>query len=72
MVGASGLAGRLGGLVERPAQLRRSLAGQLPLLRVLVGAVHADVEAGAADRLARCRQAPSSATMLVAVTGPMP
>ena len=57
VVGASGLAGRLRRLVERPAQLRRSLSGQLPQPRVLVGAVHADVEAGAADRLARRRQA---------------
>src|SRR5829696_5880818 len=56
-VGARRPARRLGRFVERPAQLRRSLPSQLAGPRAAVGAVHADIEAGAAHRLARRRQA---------------
>jgi hypothetical protein len=56
-VGARRPAGCLGRLIERPAQLRRVLPGELAGPGALVGAVHADVEPGAAHRLARGRRA---------------
>jgi hypothetical protein len=45
VVGAAGMAGRLGGLEQRPAQRRGALSGELAQLRVPVGAVHADIDA---------------------------
>src|SRR5436309_2004816 len=56
VVGAGAMAGRLGGLEECPAQRRGALAGELAQLRVAVGAVHADIDAGHPDRLARSVQ----------------
>jgi hypothetical protein len=49
VVGALGPTCRLGRLIQRPAQLRRALLGQLAGPRAPVGAMHADIEAGAAD-----------------------
>src|SRR5918997_7120723 len=47
-VRAGGAAGRLGRLVERPAQLRRALPAQLAGPGAPVGTVDADIETGAA------------------------
>jgi hypothetical protein len=52
VVGAAWAARRQGGLIERPAQLRRALAGELAGAGAAVGAVHPDVDAGQTDRLA--------------------
>src|SRR3954453_3627563 len=45
VIGAGGLAGRLGGFVERPAQRRGALAGDPAGPRASVGAVQANVQA---------------------------
>src|SRR5919109_3681829 len=55
-VGARRTSGRLRRLIKRPAQLRRALLGELAGPRAPIGAMDADVEAGASDRLARGRE----------------
>ena len=55
---------RPGGLIERPAQRGRALAGEVPGRAALVGGMHGDVHAAVADHLARGgepAESPSSA-----------
>ena len=44
VVGAGGLAGGLGGLVQCPAKLRRALLGELAQPAAAIGALDADVD----------------------------
>ena len=74
-VGAAGPTRRLGGLEERPAQRRWSLAREVAGGAALVGLVDGDVQAGVADGVARGGEAaasPSSARIVTAVSSPMP
>src|SRR5215207_5508200 len=48
-VGAARPPGGLGGLEQRPAQRRRSLAGEVPGGAALVGVMDGDVQPGVAD-----------------------
>ena len=70
MVGRAGSAGALGGLEERPAQRRWSLARQAAGRAARVGLVDGDVQPGVADGLARGvekrRASPSSARIVTA------
>src|SRR5207302_8853431 len=57
VVGARRPAGRLRGLIERPAQRGCALLGELAHAAATVGAIDADVDAGHPHRLARAVQA---------------
>src|ERR1700730_5092806 len=59
VVGRAPPGGALGGLEQRPAQHRRSLAGQVATRAPAVGLVDRDVQARAAHRLVRAVKAPA-------------
>jgi hypothetical protein len=62
-VGAALSAGRWGGLVERPARRRWSLAGEVAGRAAPVGLFDGDVEAGVADGVARGAKPPGVAEL---------
>ena len=61
VVGAVGAAlaasGHLRGLVQRPAQRRRALAGEVPRGAIIVGLLHGDVQAAVTDDVPGAREA---------------
>ena len=58
VVGALQARRGLRGFIERPAQRRRSLAGEFPDPAGLIRAVHADVDPGEPHRFARAGHSP--------------
>ncbi len=76
VVGGGGAGVRLGGLVEGPAQHRRSLPGQLPGRALAVGGGHGDAPARRTGRPGGRRRTgpprPERQVIASAVTGPTP